>query len=97
MIWWPTSTSSCLRSFGSVSETRMVSPMPRASSFSKASRRLDDAFRRQAGLGDAEVERHVGARLREARLAATHLVRIGVLERHDEAVEAETSSISSQW
>ena len=36
----PTRTSSCLRSLGSVSETRSVSPMPRASSFSKAIRVL---------------------------------------------------------
>ena len=39
-IWRPTVTSSCLRGFGSVRLTRSVSPMPRESSCSKATRVL---------------------------------------------------------
>ena len=51
--------------------------------------RLEDALRRDAGLGDAEVQRHVGSGLGEAAVALDHVPRVGVLEAHDVALEAE--------
>ena len=51
--------------------------------------RLDDAVGRQARLGHAQVQRHVGPPLGEAAIDLDHLGRVGVLERHAVAREAE--------
>ncbi len=51
--------------------------------------RLDDAFRRNAGLGDAQVQGDVGAQRREAGVGLDDLARVRVLQRHHVAVEAE--------
>ena len=57
-----TFTSSVRSPFGSgVSEMRMVSPMPCCSRTPMRRRRSDDALRAHAGLGEAEMQRIVGA------------------------------------
>ena len=63
--------------------------MPRLMSCSKRDPRLDDAVGRQAGLGHAQVQRHVRPRLGEAAVDFDHVPRIGILERHAIAREAE--------
>ena len=85
----PAAISSRLRALGTVSETRIVSPMPRLMSCSKAMRVLMIAVGRQAGLGHAQVQRHVGPLLGEAAIDLDHLGRIGILQRHAVAREAE--------
>ena len=57
--------------------------------------RLDDALGRDAGLGHAEVQRHVRARLGEAAVGLDHLARVGVLEAHDVALEAEVVHVAA--
>ncbi|MFD2053633.1 hypothetical protein ACFSQT_11185 [Mesorhizobium calcicola] len=57
-----TCTSRVRSPFGSgVSEMRMVSPMPCWSRMPMAGGRGDNAFRTHAGLGQAEMQRMVGA------------------------------------
>ena len=63
--------------------------MPRLMSCSKRDARFDDAVRRQAGFGDAQVQRHVRPRFGEAAIDFDHFARIGILERHAVAREAE--------
>ncbi len=50
-----------LLAFGTVSETRIVSPMPRPTSCSNAMRVLITPSGGMPAFGDAEVQRHVGA------------------------------------
>ena len=50
---------------------------------------LDDALRGHAGLGDAEVERHVGPFFGEAAVPLDHVRGVGVLERDHVAGEPE--------
>src|SRR5271156_5932229 len=52
--------------------------------------RLDNPVWRQSRLGHAEMDRYVGPALREAPIRVHHLVGIGILQRDDEAREAET-------
>ena len=62
----PAAISSGLRSFGTVSETRIVSPMPRLIKLLERDSGLDHAVGWKAGLGDPQMERHVGASLRRS-------------------------------
>ena len=55
----------------------------------KGHARFDDALGRHPGLGDAEVEGHVGALGGEAAVGFHDLAVVGVLKRDDVALEAE--------
>ena len=85
----PAAISSGLRAFGTVSDTRIVSPMPRLMSCSKAIRVLMIAVGRQPGLGHAQVQRHIRPGLGEPAIHLDHLRRIGVLQRHAVPREAQ--------
>ena len=51
--------------------------------------RLDHAIRRHARLGDAEVQRNVGANFGESDIRVDDLVRIGILQRYAILIESE--------
>ena len=53
--------------------------------------RFDDAVRRHAGFGDAQVQRHIRPGGGELAVHFDHLRRIGILQRHAIAREAEPS------
>jgi hypothetical protein len=72
---------------GADSETRIVSPMPSASSAPNAHRRLDGALERRAGLGHAQVQRVV-ALLGELPVGPDHHDRVVVLDRDLDVAEA---------
>ena len=56
--------------------------MPRLIELLESDPRFDDAVGRQAGLGHAEMQRHVGPGGGEAPIHFDHLRRVGILERH---------------
>ena len=56
---------------------------------------LDDPLGRDAGLGHAEVERHVRACLGEAAVGLDDLAGVRVLEAHDVAVEAQVVHVAA--
>ena len=80
----PTLTSS---TGGADSETRMVSPMPSASSAPNATADLIGALEGGPGLGDAEVQRVV-ARCGELPVGVDHHHRVVVLDRDLDVAEA---------
>ena len=82
-IWLPTLTSS---TGGADSETRIVSPMPSASSAPNADRRLDGALERRSRLGDAEVQ-GVVALLGQQPVGVDHHDRVVVLHRDLDVAE----------
>ena len=63
--------------------------MPRADELLEGDPGLDDALGGHAGLGDAEVERHVGPFFGEAAVPLDHVRGVGVLERDHVAGEPE--------
>ena len=71
-----------------VSEKRIVSPIPSASSVRDAGHRLDQALRHRTGLGDAEVQRMIG-RLRQQPVRVDHQRHVRRLHRDLHVVEVD--------
>ena len=90
-----TFTSSVRSPFGSgVSETRMVSPMPCCSSTPMRGRRRDDALRSHAGLGEAEMQRVVGA-ARQLGIDRDQVLHRRHLGRQDDAVARQADLLGA--
>ena len=71
-----------------VSEKRIVSPMPSASSVRDAGDPLDQALRHRPGFGDAEVQRMIG-RLRQQPVRVDHQRHVRRLHRDLHVVEVD--------
>ena len=78
-----------------VSETRIVSPMPSCKQHAERGGRGDDALRAHAGLGQAEMDRVVGA-LGEHAIDGDQVLHRRDLRREDDAVAREADLLGAR-